>query len=264
MTDSHLILPDEAEATRRFGEVFRTLTQRSVDTTTFRRLTQLGMPYAKAILSGEHQRFIGEIATSGEYESLFVDRDAALAYFGGFTGMADQMTSNQLQGYQRSVDSASLVFAHSALDAATSDLCWVTALLVPHDWEGYVGTRKVSLSELRTTAIEDVIRLRVVEHVTAFERESLLTRTDRLFALCKPETGYHPIRGYRFDRDRLIRLDDLRHGVVHHTVAPSAFGSIEADLEFMFQTGLYLWAMVNNRYGVKIDVRTFIGLPLEG
>lgn len=48
--------------------------------------------------------------------------------------------------------------------------------------------------------------------------------------------------------------------VVHHDVEESAFTTVEADLEFLFQSGLHLWAMVNAKYGVQIDVRYLVGL----
>jgi hypothetical protein len=43
-------------------------------------------------------------------------------------------------------------------------------------------------------------------------------------------------------------------------VAAAAFSTIELDLEFLSQSGLHLWGMVNKKYGVQIDVRDFIGL----
>ena len=111
--ESTPILRDPAEANRRYGQVFRTLTQRSVDTTTFRRLAAVGMPYAEAQVHSQNLGFVEELAAGAEFEKFFLDRDAALEFYGGPEGMAEQMTSNQISTYQRSVDAAAVVFAHS-------------------------------------------------------------------------------------------------------------------------------------------------------
>jgi hypothetical protein len=261
MSETGTILPDHEEASRRFGNVFLSLTRRSVDTTTFRRLTQLGIPHAQAHLTDQNHDFINDLARSAEFDTFFVDRAAALAHFGGLPGMIETVTANQLRSFQMSVDSASLVFAHSALDAAVSELCWITALSAPGDWEQFVSSRKISLADAKGSSLDELIRLKIVEYLSTFERESLLSRVDRLFALCKPKPGFEGVKGYKFNRDRLARLDDLRHQVVHHETGPSAFVDIDADLEFIFQAGLHLWGMVNRHYGVKIDVRYLFGLP---
>jgi len=86
------------------------------------------------------------------------------------------------------------------------------------------------------------------------ERESLLVRIERLFALCRPAPDFHPIKNYVYDRDRVERLDRLRHDVVHRPegtrlAIPDCYDAIE----FLFRTGLYLWTMLNYKYGVKMD-----------
>ena len=50
---------------------------------------------------------------------------------------------------QIGVDAASIVFAHSVLDAAALDYCRVTALVAPGDWESVIDQRQVKLSDLR-------------------------------------------------------------------------------------------------------------------
>lgn len=254
------MFPDSSEASRRYGEVFLTLTRRSVDTNTFRRLSEIGLPHAEEHLLLQFVKFVSELVGGPDFDKYFLDREAALDYFGGVGGMAASMTSNELSAYQRSIDTASVVFAHSAVDAATSELCWITAFSSPDDWEPFVGAKKVSLSEVREFGVENLWAVKTSDHLKALERESLLKRVDRLFRLCQPEQNFEGVLGFRFDRDRLKRLDELRHRIVHQDVDESAFVTVEKDLEFLFQSGLHLWAMVNAKYGVKVDVRNFVGL----
>lgn len=253
--------PDMAEANRRFGEVFLLLTQRSVDTNSLRRLTTIGLPHAEAHLFRQFRTFVEDLAAGPEFDTYFLDREMALRYFGGLNGMAEQMSSNQLDRYQWIVDSAALVFAHSAVDAAATELCWITALAEPDDWEQYVLGKEVSLSEVKTASFSALFHQKLSSYLEYFERESLLKRFDRLFALCRPPEEFEGISGFRFDRDRLHRLDRLRHDVVHHNVEQADFDDIEQDLDFIFKSGLHVWGMVHHRYGVQMDVRNLVDVP---
>ena len=203
--------------------------------------------------------FVADLAAGPEFDKYFADRDAALAHFGGVEGMALFMAANQLAAFRRSVDGASIVFAHSALDAAASELCWVTALSSPVNWEPFVSARKVTLGDVKALGFDQLLAHKLEEHLCALERESLLKRVDRLFTLCPPAVGFEGIRGFRFDRARLERLDGLRQAIVHRDVEASEFATAEPDVEFLFQSGLHLWAIVNAKYGVQVDVRHFIG-----
>ena len=145
------------------------------------------------------------------------------------------------------------------MDAAASALCWITAVSSLDDWEPFVSGRKVALSDVRKTGFDGLLAEKIVDYLTAFERESLLKRVDRLFMLCQPDRDFEGIRGFSFDRDRLERLDSLRQRIVHHDVEESEFAAVEADLEFLFQSGLHLWTMVNAKYGVKGDVSYLMG-----
>jgi hypothetical protein len=251
---------DRDAANRRYGRVFRTLTQRSVDTSLLRRLTKLGLPLAQAQLAESNLRFIQDFVEGPEFEKYFLDKKLALEFVGGVTGMAGSMTSTQLSSYQASVDAASLVFAHSAVDAAASDLCWVCFLIAPDDWLPYIRAQKVSVDDVRNTAVDDLLRGRIEKTIEQLEQESILKRADRLFELCRPPSGFDSPIGFKYDRSRLETLDRLRHDIVHGEVRPGALANVERDVGYLFQTGLHLWAIVNHRYGVQIDVRHFFDL----
>jgi hypothetical protein len=66
------------------------------------------------------------------------------------------------------------------------------------------------------------------------ERESLLTKADRLFQICRPPSGFNKMEDYRFDRDRLKQIDDARHAIVHHI--DSVQTSVRDDIRYMEQT----------------------------
>ena len=250
--------PDAREANRRYGQVFITLAQRSVDTITFRQLCELGLPHAETHLQHRNASSVHQMAQNGDLDKFFISRDHALNHFGGIGGMASTMTRSQIAAYQRSVDMASLVFAHSAVDAAASELCWITAFAKPDAWVQFVENKKVSLAETRTSSPEQLFGRSLADHLSQFEKESLLKRADRLFALCRPRREWESLRGFKYDRTRLEQLDLLRHRIVHHDVQPDELTKMDSDSKYLFDVGMHLWGMVNEEFHVKIDVRDLL------
>jgi hypothetical protein len=160
--------------------------------------------------------------------------------------------SNQVQAHERTIDTASLIFAHAALDAGVSELCWIAALARPEDWADCIAKKKVPISDLEALSPAQIRNRELAEHLRNLERESLPKRVQRLFALCKPNPSAEYVIGFKFDGDRLASLDTLRHRLVHHEEKESDFTSVESDLEFLFQVGIHLWAMLNKERGVTL------------
>lgn len=160
----------------------------------------------------------------------------------GVAAVAERLTEQELTAYGGSVDAASVVFMHSALDGATHDLCRVTALV----------DQQERLGVIRTQGYEAVARDHINALVDALSRESLIKKTDRLFQVCRPDRSYSR-KGYQFDRDRLIGLDGLRHDIVHRDRPRTPISDVAAGIEFMHETGHFMFGMVNHRYGLKLD-----------
>lgn len=241
------------EATKLYTKVFSTLTQRWSDVSSFRRVVELGLPSAARQLANANLEFVtGFLADPGN-ETLFLNKEAFLKTVGGPRGMGQTMTANQLAACNASVDRASMVFMHSAVDGAAYDLCKVVAMVAPTDWEPFLKNQKIALSDVKQSTYDSLFAQRLNEHLSIFERESLLKKVDRLFQLSKPPGGYEPIRNYKFDRDRLEVLDRFRHDVIHGDDQNSTFRDVHGSLDFLFHTGIFLVALVNNHYGVKLD-----------
>ena len=128
---------------------------------------------------------------------------------------AAEITRRTIADAQASIDAASIVFTHSVVDATALDYCRVTALVAPRDWESSVDQRQVKLTDFRGKDYDQVLRQKLDEFFEQLERESLLKKTDLLFAKCQPPKDWAPIGHYQFDRERLQKLDEVRHEIVH-------------------------------------------------
>jgi hypothetical protein len=152
------------------------------------------------------------------------------------------------------------VFYHSVLDAAALDWCRVTALHAPEDWEPEMKNSQVLLLESKSKSYIELLKAKINERLERLERESLLTKVDRLFARCSPPAGWSPMTGYEFDREKIRLFDEQRHELIHGNALGNPlmlFQVSEENLFYIQQTGMYFMGLVNRKYGLKIDIRYF-------
>jgi hypothetical protein len=146
-------------------------------------------------------------------------------------------------------EAASIVFMHSMLDAAAHDYCRVCALLDPTDWISKVETEKVTLAQARNDW-DELLRAAVAREVNRLQKESLSKKIEVLQAVCKCGSA-QVLKNYSYDADRVKRIDDFRHGLVHQRIVKST-NDVISDLDFTERTQVYLSALVTHRHGIKL------------
>ena len=154
------------------------------------------------------------------------------------------------------LDAAVLVYYHSLLDASAFDYCRVTALHAPRDWEQDLKNTQVQLLETQSKSYDQLLQAKLDERLEKLERESLLTKVDRLFARCNPPSGWSPMVGYEFDRERIKRFDDQRHEIVHGKALGkplTLFQVSDENLVYVQKTGMFFMGLVNFKYQLRID-----------
>jgi hypothetical protein len=170
---------------------------------------------------------------------------------GGPDKMKESIADLMLSQAKISVDAAALVFAHSMLDAAALDYCRVTALLSPQDWEPHVEKKRFELQEIRTKTADQLLEETLEKFLEELDRDSLLRKIDLLFQQCKPEAKWSPIQNYEYDRERMKKLDQMRHEIVHGR-GPEAASMSPDDQEYLLSTSVFLMLLVNHRYGIRL------------
>lgn len=164
--------------------------------------------------------------------------------------------------FQAEIDGASLVFAHSALDAAASDYLKVVAKARPELFFKRFGRTKVELALLVGGDPLASAIAHIETQVDALERDSLPRKLEALIAVChESRPGSPPLSGrvkdYNYDSVRLLALDRLRHDVVHHAASINLPGG-EGDIDYMDATGRYLESLVQSSMGVTIVPKTYL------
>jgi len=240
------------EATRLFNKVFFALTGTWADTFSFRQIVLDGLPQARQRLFVHNARWFEQFVDDPENDAVFVDKAKYLKTVGGVEAVAEGLTRQQVQAYGGSVDAASVVFMHSALDGALHDLCRATALVAPQQWQQFVDGQDEQLGVLRDRGYDAVVRERIDAFVEALSHESLVKKTDRLFQVCRPGRAYSRA-SYEFDRVRLAMLDDLRHDIIHRDRPRAPIQDAKESIDFLNETGLFFFGMVSHCYGLRLD-----------
>jgi len=218
----------------------------------FQEITEFGLPFAEQAMQRDSEITAHFVIQNPEFNSMFTDKEGLLTAVGGIKGMADSMSLQRLSTYKDMVTSMTLVFAHSILDGAISDYLTSIAIHSPEAFDQFIMQKKVTLQLASSKPTVEIRNDLVSEYVEQLSRNSMIDRVDKIFALCTPETTYRPISGYTYDRERLFKLDRLRHEIIHDNIRINDLPNGTADLLFMRQTGLYLMAIIHNRFGLAM------------
>ncbi len=238
---------ETSPADRLFIEVWNRLTYDWTRVTTFRQMGVLGEDAARDAIHRTNIRYVEQQLLNGEHASFLKDREAFIRD-GWADRMPHEMTETSVRNFKQTLHAATLVFAHSILDAAMFDCVRICATSAPDEWTPFVGSRKVMLSEVSTTPYADLLQSAIDSDLVRLERESLLAKVDRVFQVCRPERTEYLANGFRFNRDRLKWLDGLRHDVVHAPGGNWEFDTIYDDLQFMQSSGIHIFVMVGEKF----------------
>jgi len=189
----------------------------------------------------------------------FPDREKALSKEFGHE-IATLTAQNTLATNEASTDAASVVFAHSIVDDVATMCCKLSSLADPQAWKGTIQKKQVSLGEMESTTYDALFTAKLSEYIEKeVSRKSLVERADVINGKCQPSPPYKRSEvQYVYDRDRLSRLDRLRHEIVHDVAITKGIPQIEEELRFLESTSEYFMWSINQKYKVSVDVSYWI------
>ena len=213
--------------------------------------TRVG-PYVESFVEDDAFNLTRMMMRDPGLQAAFTDNTQAfVALLGGVQGITQKFVDQYVTSFEASIDISSIILAHSVLDAAVFQFCRASASAAPSDWESMVRDKKVSLVELKEASYDDILRSKVDAFIEGFERESLPKKIDRLFAICKPPATSST--SYSYSRERVVAIDDQRHGIVHGRSAYTSLPEVGNDISFIETTNYFLYNMVQSYYQLPID-----------
>jgi hypothetical protein len=238
-----------------FTITFLRVQKRFVQLTNFRQLTKSLFPHAKQLTNERCARIADFWLATNFLDNYVTDKEKFFATMGGTIGVSQMLLDSELHSYQASLDAWSIVFAHSILDAAAFDYLRVIEMVAPLEHiVPTVNKRQIRIEEVKGNTYETLVKHKFGEFIVNLERESLIVKADKIFSFCKPPPKFAPFPTYEYDRNRLAALDQLRHDIVHGDGIRGPLSACDNDVKYMEDTAVFFMCLVNEGYGIKMDV----------
>lgn len=219
---------------------------------TFRQMALLGEDTARKAVHRSNEYYVNHKLLNGEHQNFLKDKREFIES-GMAARMPSEMTQTSVDAFRQTLDASTLVFAHSILDAAVFDCLQICAIEASAEWGELLGVRKVTLADAKAQPYQALLNNILRDELSRIERESLITKIERVFQLSKPSRQEYLTTGFRFNKARLANLDNTRHQLVHQPTLKWASTNLSADLEFMLDSGMHLFCMVGNEFQLKMS-----------
>jgi len=243
------------EAAKLFNQVALRCFEQWGFITTFREVSKRGIEKAAGDVHGANVAFMQTLLTDPSCAEMIVDKERFIKE-GLHQRLVRDMTEKSLVDTVTAINAACLVFAHSVVDGVALDYCKVTALASPTDWESSVESRQVTLKAARSAPYDELLRAALDSFFKQLEQESLLKKVDLLFQRCAPPQGFWFVKDFKYDPERLRKVDRLRQEIIHGDALLRGIADADADADIVFlrNTTMHLMGLVNHRYDCRIDV----------
>jgi hypothetical protein len=214
-----------------------------------RNVAALGMPYAKNIVEVQHKSFVSDLADSGHLEKLIIGIKDADDLKKTADFVRENLTEQTMKNASYSVDSASLVFAHTVLEDGINSYLGITSHFATDFWKDWVKKRQFDLEAVMKHGLDDVVGKIIRKEIGSIRRnKSLVEKANLLLAICKPPTK-DPF--YTFDEAQLKAIDKLRQDIVHGDLLGSEIAEIATKLTYLRDTWMYFFKMMNETFGLR-------------
>lgn len=228
---------------------------------TFRQTAHMSVSDAAPRLNRVERMHAEKIFNTHYGDRFFTDKGKFLELVGGFEAFVESSAQRRASQFTNMVEAASLIYAHSILDAIAYDLCVVSGILSPSSWHTFLEQKKVTFKVVIDKSAHEIETELVSSYITTIERESLPKKIEILHSIRKPPKQFSPIDDYTYDAERLKKLDRRRHDIVHG-LSPLDTSVRLSEIEFLQKTSLYLAVMVSDAFGVTADPRKIFSAPV--
>lgn len=220
--------------------------------TNFRQMAKVGLPSATVHIFQQSATLAHALGHDPEYKDIVKDQKDFIRSLEDKLGTA--MAQKSVDDFKTVIDATSLVFAHSVLDSVAYDCCEISATIAPDDWIVEVQKMTVELGEVIEYGKETLVKNRLLKLLARVERMPLAKKIEYIFKRCPPQKNKTVLDSYTYNSERLVRLDSLRHDIIHSNKTITRLPNGDGDLFFMRQTCLFLMVLLRRKYNIKIDL----------
>lgn len=238
------------DAQNLFRSVFLNFSKQISMINNFRGISSTGIPSGVSKFNNDLKKFIeGEMVQSSEFKCLFS------SVFGSTSKTINQWTKEIYVEVQSSIDAASIIFAHSAIDELLLKFCHVVSKIEPEILDSKILKKPVEFEKISLVSVDDIRKDLINNYLKNLERESLLKKCDLLYVVCKPPKDWNIFENYKFRLSSIKEFDELRHNIIHRSVLPSSTDKVIDWLTYIRNTGWHFMSLLiktYSKYGLKI------------
>ena len=191
-----------------------------------------------------------EAAQTGE--SIFTELGKQSARDGSFQKMMAQMTIDSASSASKL---AIAVLVHAGFETFLLGMCRLGVIFNRNQALSWIADRKVALSTLATKPADEIADDALERWLTEQERESLLTKWDRLISLIGFPPNLISPPNWHFDKAMLEAFDVARHGAVHHGGAKLAAFDLDHFCAQAYRAATVITAYVAKKNKIFLDPR---------
>src|SRR5438552_6730772 len=197
------------EACYLFGEMVKRMFDQLPALTNNYRYVEKAMQHSADQIVQDGVQEYRQMANVPAFDRYFASSRQEIAD-GTYSTRVSGVITNDLENTLRRTASASLVFAHSVFEGCVYDLLRMTVEAGPEDWLPLISNKQVTVSDLTTQHQDDILLRLVEERFQSLERQAVLEKIDRLFAVVRPSTNRQKFPQYVYDRARIEQIDNVR------------------------------------------------------
>ena len=237
------------EACYLFGEMVKRMFDQLPALTNNYRYVEKAMQHSSEQIVYEGVEEYRQMATIPAFDRYFASSRQEIADDTYRTRVSGIIT-NDLEKVLRRTAGASLVFAHSIFEGCVYDLLKMTVEAGPEDWLPLISNKQVTVSDLTTQTQDDILLGLVEERLHSLERQSVLEKIDRLFAIARPVPNRPRFPQYVYERARIEQIDQARHAAVHEDPLCYDPRSLGDDVNYLLVSLLWLADPVIDKYNL--------------
>ena len=234
-----------------FSETFVGFVDEWGKMTQYRTLIRLALPKVEAIYSDQLLGMLQEMRPGRRLEKVLIDSETFFDE-GQDKNMAILGATQAVNHSMSVADSLAYLWGHAIVENALQSFLEIILSIEPKCYFEKVAEQKMTLAVAQNKDFKSILCEKATNHVTHLKKESILMKCGELHRILKEGSSNHSTQGFRFNNDKLKRIDQRRHGVAHGRNLTLTESSVDDDLEYLFQMFGHFLLLMNKKFNLKM------------
>ena len=245
---------DKLQIMKDFSEIIDRFMCRMAEIDSFRRIALCSIETSSPSEVRYQTNLFYYFLYNPEYDSMFSDKQGFVEHMKK-DNLAFQSAEMTIKKCLQTIDNSSIVFLHSVFEDSLYKLSLIVSELKPELFDKFIKDReyKVKLKQIDELMNRNLWGEQRSKFLRELERDSLINKIKVLFEICPNHTpGQIQMRNYMYNEQRIKRIDEIRHNIVHNGVTVPEELCIIDEIDYIRKTFVFFFFCVAKNHGLKI------------